>query len=78
MHINKVRISAGIEYVAGHLRYGHYEAFVDKKDIEGKSPEELKEYIQDVGTIVIDDYEIDDMGDVEEVVVTPFKEKANV
>ena len=61
----KYRISVPTDYVAGHLRYGHYET-----EIEAESLEKVKEYIktdegkEDIkdGSFEVDDYEIEGMG----------------
>lgn len=56
-----------IDYVSGHLRYGHYELELNDEDFEKfkvMSQEEQKEEIQDNGILVIDDYEIDDIGTI--------------
>lgn len=67
-----MKIHAPIDYVQGHLRYGHFEATVPEEDIEkfnAMTPDEKKEYIRDIGEIVLDDYEMDDYGDIGEVTV---------
>ena len=63
--MKKYRVSVPVDYVAGHLRYGHYET-----EIEAESLEKVKEYIktdegkEDIedGIFEVDDYEIEGMG----------------
>jgi hypothetical protein len=62
----KFYVSADVDYVVGHLRYGHFEGVV-----EAESEEELKEMMKDRYfhhrlDLVVDDYEVDDYGDIGE------------
>ena len=81
-----MKINIPIDWIMGHLRYGHLEGEVDmdpdaekefkkllKKEIddepmtkeEWEKLDDYKEWIRDNCSIVIDDYEIDDYGDIE-------------
>lgn len=65
-----MKITAQVDYVSGHLRYGHFEATVPADEIEtfnNMTAEEKKEYIRDIGELIVDDYEVDDWGDIGEV-----------
>lgn len=67
--MKKFRVSVSTEYVAGHLRYGHYELEIEAENLE-KAKEYInskigKNYIQDVGEFEVDDYEVDDIGDLD-------------
>lgn len=71
--MKKVSIDAPLEYVVGHLRYGHFEGELEMTDEEfeefKKNPLDFlyeRDYINDLN-LVIDDYEVDDMGPVDEV-----------
>lgn len=60
----KFKVTADVNYVMGHLRYGHLEGI-----IEAKSEEELKEMLKDPDVrddlkLVVDDYEVDGCGDI--------------
>ena len=62
----KFKVTANVDYVMGHLRYGHLEGI-----IEAKSEEELKEMLKDPDVradleLVVDDYEVDSYGDISE------------
>ena len=65
------KINAALDYVQGHLRYGHLEGTVELTDEEleklKKRPNEAK-YL-DLNT-VIDDYSVDDIGDVCDISIT--------
>lgn len=65
--MGKVTLIGSIDYIQGHLRYGHYEVEVDELFITNSSNKQLIEYLQDNGEIIIDDYDIDDMGEITEV-----------
>lgn len=59
----KFRVTQNLDYVMGHLRYGHKEGIV-----EVNSEDELKEMIDtgeifDYMNIKVDDYSIDDYDD---------------
>lgn len=66
----KVSIQAGLEYVIGHLRYGHYEGVIEfpDEDIEKFKENPIKyikdECLTDDLDIVIDDFEIDGYGNI--------------
>ena len=62
----KFLVTADLEYVSGHLRYGHLEGVV-----EAGSEEELKEmfkedYFNERLDIIVDSFRIDDYGDIGE------------
>lgn len=71
--MKKVHIYAPVDYLAGHLRYGHFEGDLELTDEEF---EKLKEdpldfinnekYYFDLD-LIVDDYEIDDRGEIESV-----------
>lgn len=60
-------VTAGVDYVAGHLRYGHFEAIIDGEELEKfkeMSIKEQQEYLREVGELIIDDYRVNDYGDL--------------
>ena len=64
--MKKFLVTADLDYVVGHLRYGHLEGIV-----EAESEEVLKEWIKEKDfdqylEVVADDYEIDSYGDIGE------------
>lgn len=57
----------GVDYVQGYLSQGHYELECTKEELEGKSPEEIKEFVADMGELIVDSYSVEDVGDYGEV-----------
>lgn len=71
------KITADVDYVDGHLRRGHKEAIVTDEqaaELEKLSREELAEWLQDNGKLVIDDYRVNDYGDLGEITVEDHEE----
>lgn len=69
MAIHRVKINASIDYVAGHLRYGHYEGLINLNDEEFKDFEKNPiEFLINKDNFnlnfVVDDYCIEDMGEI--------------
>ena len=60
----KVTLKGNVDYIQGHLRYGHYEAEVDAEFVKNSTQEQLKKYLKENGELVVDDYEIEDHGDI--------------
>lgn len=66
MHI----IYGDLEYIQGHLRTGHLEMGLNDEDFEKFKSLSLKkqeEWLKDEGYTVLDDYIIDDIGDITEI-----------
>lgn len=69
-----VLVNAYVDYLIGHLRYGHYEGVISMEDDEfeefKKNPVQWminNNHYKDDLDFKIDDYEIDGMGDIDEV-----------
>lgn len=62
--MTKVKVIGELDYVMGHLRYGHYEVEMDPEVFKSMSKEDLKEHLQEQGELIIDDYSIEDSGDI--------------
>lgn len=63
-------IYGDLDYVQGYLREGHLEMELNDKDFEkfkSLSLKEQEEWLKDEGYTVLDDYIIDDMGDITEI-----------
>lgn len=67
-------IDASLDYVAGHLRYGHLEGIVEMTDEEFERLKEdpinffyYNEYECNRLNLIIDDFEVDDRGSINEV-----------
>lgn len=69
--MKKVHIYAPVNYLAGHLRYGHFEGDLELTDEEFvKFKENPVDFINDEKCyfdldLIVDDYEIDDRGDID-------------
>ena len=67
--MKKYKVSVPTDYVTGHLRYGHYETEIEAESLEKVkeyiNSNEGKEYIKEVAEFEVDDYEIDDIGDLD-------------
>ena len=66
MHI----IYGNLEYIQGYLRMGHLEMGLNDKDFEkfkSLSLKEQEEWLKDEGYTVLDDYVVDDRGDITEI-----------
>lgn len=64
-------ICGELDYVQGHLRYGHLELYLDDKAFEefkSMSEEEQKTYLNDNGNLLIDSYEVDDWGNITNII----------
>ena len=67
------QIIAQVEYVEGHLRYGHYElSLVDEtlEEFKNMSIPEQKEFIQEKGEFILDDYSCYWIGPIEDIEIT--------
>ena len=63
-------ICGELEYVQGFLRDGHFEMELNDGDFEkfkSLSLKEQEEWLKDEGYTVLDDYTIDDIGDITEI-----------
>lgn len=69
----KYYINTNVDYVMGHLRYGHYEGTIDEKDLPDgitiedlmEDPSLIKDYnLTDFLEFVIDDVNINEIGPI--------------
>lgn len=71
--MKKILIDAPLEYVAGHLRYGHLEGVIEVPDEEFEKFKENPDKafydldLTDFLDLLIDDFSIDDIGSIDEV-----------
>ena len=71
--MKKILIDAPLEYVAGHLRYGHLEGVIEISDKEFEKFKENSidflydnEYIDELD-LLIDDWRVEDRGPIDRV-----------
>ena len=63
--MSKYLVYAPVDYVIGHLRYGHFEAEIEIPDDKLDDEEWILEAVRDAGELIIDDFEVDGYGDIE-------------
>lgn len=66
-----MEIIANVDYIYGYLRYGHYELKLDDEEsnyYKKLSEKEKMEYIEDNGELVVDDYRVEDVGTITEII----------
>jgi len=60
-------VIGNVDYIDGYLRYGHFELDLDNEDLEDFKKlinEEKIEYLKENGKLIIDDYRINDYGEI--------------
>ena len=68
--MSKHVVTAGISHISGTLRYGHYELLLDESEFlefVNMTKEEKIEWIKSDGDILIDDFNINDIGDITDI-----------
>jgi hypothetical protein len=63
-------VYADLEYLMGHLIYGHIELQMDEekyKEYETYTDKEKEEYVFENGDLIIDDCEVDDYGPISNI-----------
>lgn len=74
----KYIVHAGLDYVQGHLRYGHLEGQVELTDEELKKLREDPNYAKELGLATeVDDYRIDYVGSVDSLAVFELDDNGN-
>lgn len=62
-----MKVIGYVDYVSGYLRTGYFELDLDEeelKEFKQLSEEEQKEYLRDCGDFIVDDYSVEDIGDI--------------
>lgn len=74
----KYKITANVDWLMGHLRYGHYEGEIDEEDFPPNWEEELQKHpslIKQLDlNLIVDDYRIDDIGDINDIRIEKIEE----
>lgn len=63
-------VIGNVDYIDGYLRYGHFELDLDNEDLEEFKKlinEEKIEYLKENGILIIDDYRINDYGEITDI-----------
>ncbi len=67
-----MKATVDIGYMVGHLRYGHIECDISddfREEFLNMNKKEQQEYIIEEGEFIVDDYELDDYGDIGDVII---------
>ena len=62
--MSKYLVYAPVDYVMGHLRYGHFEAEIEIPDDKLNDKKWILEAVREEGELIIDDFEVDGYGDI--------------
>ena len=73
--MSKIKLTQELDYVSGHLRYGHLELVVDADKWNSLSEEEKKAFFSENSVIVVDDYEVEDHGKSKNAPIEEFDEE---
>lgn len=69
MDKKKYKVYAPVDWLQGHIRYGHFEGEIEVSDEEVKkikdNPSRLEHYLDDLN-LIIDDWEVDNRGTIYE------------
>ena len=63
--MSKYFVYAPVDYLIGHLRYGHFEGEIDIPDDKLNDEEWIIEAIRQEGDLLVDDWEVDGYGDIQ-------------
>lgn len=61
------KVVADIEYISGHIRSGHFVLYLtdtEIADFRKISPQEQENWVKEDGELVVDDYYLNDIGDI--------------
>lgn len=60
-------VTQPVDYVMGHLRYGHLRWDVPEymeEEVRNMSTEELERWVREAGNVIVDDYSVEDFGEL--------------
>ena len=63
--MSKYLVYAPVDYVIGHLRYGHFEAEIEIPDDKLNDEEWILYMVREEGELIIDDFRVDGYGNIE-------------
>jgi len=74
----KYKIFANIDYIMGHLRYGHYEGVLNEEDLPDNWKEKITKdpsFIKKLDlNLIVDDYEVDGVGNICDIEIEEIEE----
>jgi hypothetical protein len=72
--LSKYLVYAPVDYVTGYLRYGHFEAEIEIPDDKLDDEEWIAGQVRKFGDLLVDDYRVDDYGEIESLELTKLEE----
>ena len=63
--MSKYFVSVPVDFITGHLRYGHFEGEITIPDDKINDSNYLIDTIRDNCNLIVDDWEIDGYGDID-------------
>lgn len=63
--MSKYLVYAPVDYVTGHLRYGHFEGEIEIPDDKLTDKDWIRETIREDCELLVDDWEVDSYGSIE-------------
>ena len=63
--MSKYFVYAPVDYLIGHLRYGHFEGEIEIPDDKLNDVVWIIEAIRQEGDLLVDDWEVDGYGDIQ-------------
>ena len=75
--MSKYLIYAPVDYVTGYLRYGHFEAEIEIPDNKLNDEDWIVEAVRRHGDLIVDDWRVEDYGDIEIGEMTKLEEEPN-
>lgn len=75
----KYQVTGNVEYVMGHLRYGHYEGILELTEEEVQKLQQNPHLLRDEDCVddlefVVNDWAVDELGPVYELILEPIYE----
>lgn len=67
--MSRYRVIGELDYVQGHLRYGHLALEIDKDKWDSMSEDDQKKYLNECGKLIVGDYEVDGYGDIDSIII---------
>ena len=75
--MSKYLVYAPVDYVTGYLRYGHFEAEIEIPDDKLDDEEWIAETVRRHGDLIVDDWRVEDYGDIEIGEMTKLEEESD-
>lgn len=70
MEEKKFLVVGDIDHISGYLRYAHFEMYLTAEEhqkFDTLSDEEQIQWLKEDGEIIVDDFEVNDIGDISNI-----------